>query len=105
MNDRLVATTIVEELGRNGTLGLEALYKKVKKLHGDMGGQFFNKTLMAMETRLDSGGVHWEMPRGTDAELAALKASCEHLGKLRDEVIEMGTLPPLGEWSKVNPNL
>ena len=25
--------------------------------------------------------------------------------KLRDEVIEMGVLPPLDEWSKVNPNL
>lgn len=49
MNDRLVATTIVEELGRNGALGVEALYKKVKKLHGDMGEQFFNKTLMTME--------------------------------------------------------
>jgi malate dehydrogenase len=65
----------------------------------------FEKTLMAMETRLDSGGVHWQMPRGTDAELAELKASYEHLCKLRDEVIGMGLLPALGEWSEVNPNL
>jgi malate dehydrogenase len=65
----------------------------------------FEKTMMAMETRLDSKGVHWEMPRGTDDEIAALRASYEHLAKLRDEVIEMGVLPPLGEWSKVNPKL
>ena len=49
MNDRLVATTIVEALGRNGALGVEALYKRVKKIHGDVGGQFYNKTLMTME--------------------------------------------------------
>ena len=38
-------------------------------------------------------------------EIAALKASYEHLAKLRDEVVEMGLLPPLAEWKKVNPNL
>ena len=65
----------------------------------------FEKTLMAMETRIDTDGVHWEMPRGTDEELAALRASYEHLVKLRDEVIDMGILPPLSEWSRVNPNL
>ena len=42
---------------------------------------------------------------GTDDELNALKASYEHLTKLRDEVIEMGVLPPLEQWSNVNPNL
>ena len=65
----------------------------------------FEKTLMAMETRLDADGVHWEMPRGTDDELAALRASYEHLIKLRDEVVSMGLLPPIDAWSKVNPNL
>jgi malate dehydrogenase len=65
----------------------------------------FEKTMMAMETRIDGSGVHGETPRGTDDEIAALKASYTHLAKLRDEVIGMGTLPALGEWSKVNPNL
>ena len=45
------------------------------------------------------------MPHGTDEELAALRASYEHLVKLRDEVIDMGQLPPLAEWSSVNPRL
>jgi malate dehydrogenase len=65
----------------------------------------FEKTLMAMETRVDADGVHWEMPRGTDDELAALRASYEHLVKLRDEVVEMGLLPKPSEWSSVNPHL
>ena len=65
----------------------------------------FEKIMMAMETRLDAEGVFWEMPRGTDEEIEALRASYAHLSKLRDEVIEMGTLPPLADWSKVNSNL
>jgi len=63
------------------------------------------KIFMGMETRLDSGGVHWEMPVGSDDEIAALRASFQHLAKLRDEVVEMGILPPLDEWSSVNSNL
>ena len=45
------------------------------------------------------------MPQGTDEEIAALRASYEHLGKLRDEVIEMGVLPPLADWGSVNSHL
>lgn len=64
-----------------------------------------DQIFMGMETTLDGGGVKWTMPKGTDDELAALKASFEHLAKLRDEVIEMGILPPLDKWSSVNSNL
>lgn len=65
----------------------------------------FRQCMMAMETSLGNDGVTWQMPTGTTEELAALKASYEHLVKLRDEVIEMGLLPPLEEWVEVNPNL
>lgn len=65
----------------------------------------FRQVMMAMETSLGSDGITWSMPTGTDEELAALKASYEHLVNLRDEVIEMGLLPPLEEWAQVNPNL
>jgi len=65
----------------------------------------FEKSMMGMETTIGANGVTWKMPKGTDDEIAALRASCEHLGKLRDEVIEMGVLPPLSEWSQVNSNL
>ena len=61
--------------------------------------------MMAMETRLTREGVSWKMPGGTADELAALRASYEHLCKLRDEVVGMGVLPPLDQWSKVNPRL
>ncbi len=65
----------------------------------------FEKILMAMETRIDRDGVHWEMPRGTEQELTALRASYEHLVKLRDETIALGSLPPIAEWAKINPFL
>ncbi|NIW75671.1 MAG: malate dehydrogenase, partial [Gemmatimonadetes bacterium] len=43
-----------------------------------------------METTLDGDGVSWTMPSGTESEIAELRASAEHLTKLRDEVVEMG---------------
>ena len=64
-----------------------------------------SQVMMAMETRLDGQGVHPAMPAGTDEEIAALRASYEHVAKLRDEVIGMGVLPPLDRWSELNPHL
>jgi malate dehydrogenase len=58
----------------------------------------YEKILMAVETRLDREGLHGTIPRGTPEEMAALRASYEHLVKMRDEVIGMGVLPPLAEW-------
>lgn len=65
----------------------------------------FDKIMMAMETTLGTDGLRAAMPRGSDADVAALKESYQHLCKLRDEVIEMGVLPPLDQWTTVNPNL
>jgi len=65
----------------------------------------FQQIMMAMETRLGPEGVTWRMPEGTDEEQAALRASYNHLTKLRDEVVEMGVLPPLSDWTRVNPRL
>ena len=65
----------------------------------------FRNVMMAMETTLGSGGVEWQVPAGTDDEMSALRASYEHLIKLRDEVIEMGVLPPIDDWAQVNANL
>ena len=65
----------------------------------------FTQTLMAMETTLGSDGVSWTMPKGTEEEIAELRASAKHLVKLRDEVIEFGVLPPLDAWGDINPNL
>jgi len=65
----------------------------------------FQKIMMAMETELGRDGLKLSMPSGTPEEIEALKASYHHLVKLRDEVIGMGVLPPLDQWSAVNPNL
>jgi malate dehydrogenase len=65
----------------------------------------FNCIMMAMETTLTHDGVSYEIPAGTAEELEELKESYGHLCKLRDEVIAMGVLPPLDQWSTVNPNL
>jgi malate dehydrogenase len=65
----------------------------------------FEKILMAMETRLDRHGCRWEMPRGTEQEMDDLRASYEHLARLRDETIGLGALPPLDAWPRVNPHL
>ena len=65
----------------------------------------FSQIMMAMETKLSSDGVTYTMPNGTDEEISELKESYGHLCKLRDEVVQMGILPPLDEWSKTNPNL
>jgi malate dehydrogenase len=65
----------------------------------------FEKIMMAMETELTGDGLKLSMPEGLPEEIEALKASYQHLVKLRDEVIGMGVLPPLDQWSAANPNL
>lgn len=65
----------------------------------------FEKIMMAVETTLDQNGLSGVMPTGSDADIQALRESYQHLCKLRDEVIEMGILPPLSDWETVNPNL
>ena len=69
----------------------------------DAGG--FEKIMMAMETNLSADGLSYTVPKGTAEEAEALKESYNHLSKLRDEVVEMGILPPLSDWSTTNPNL
>nr|MBL6516482.1 malate dehydrogenase [Leyella stercorea] len=34
-----------------------------------------------------------------------LAKSYEHLCKMRDEIVELGIVPPVAEWTKMNPNL
>ena len=65
----------------------------------------FHHILMAMETTVDSGGVHFKEITGTPQEQEALERSYRHLCDMRDEVIELGILPPVSEWKNLNPNL
>lgn len=65
----------------------------------------FDQIMMAMETTIGADGVSYKMPEGSESEIGELKESYTHLCKLRDEVVEMGILPPLAEWKDANPNL
>jgi malate dehydrogenase len=93
-------------------------YASVEMIRAAMGGDAFRwpsgcyvnipgfeHIMMAMETTLDKTGVSYGEVKGTDSEVAELKQSYGHLVKLRDEVIAMGIIPPVGEWGRVNPNL
>ena len=70
-----------------------------------LNGEGFNNIMMAMPAKLSAAGAEWSMPEGADSDIAALRASYDHLVALRNETIENGILPPLDEWSTVNPNL
>ncbi|MDE6335511.1 MAG: malate dehydrogenase [Muribaculaceae bacterium] len=65
----------------------------------------FKNIMMAMETTVTKEGVQTKPFSGTPAEEADLEKSYKHLCELRDEVISMGVLPPVADWSKINPNL
>ena len=95
-------------------------YQAVKMIEGAMGGEPFTlpagcyvncdkcgykNVMMAMPTIIDKDGVHFTAPKGTDEEMASLKASYEHLCKMRDEIVELGIIPPVNEWAKDNANL
>ncbi len=58
-----------------------------------------------METTITKDGVIYEEVKGTKEEMAELKKSYEHLQNLRDEVIEMGVIPPIDQWHTLNPYL
>ena len=65
----------------------------------------FSHIMMAMETTIDKNGVTVQPMSGTPEEEKELDQSYKHLCALRDEVIELGIMPPIAEWSKINPNL
>ena len=65
----------------------------------------FKNVMMAMPTVIDANGVSYKAPKGTAEEMAALKASYEHLCKMRDEIVALGIVPAIKDWKKMNPNL
>jgi len=93
-------------------------YLSVEMIRAAMGGEPFRfpvgtyvKTdkydhiMMAMKTTMTSEGARYEIPQGTPEENAKLDASYEHLCKMRDELVTLNIVPPISEWSKINPNL
>ena len=65
----------------------------------------FDHIMMAMETTIGADGAHYRVVEGTPEEHKALEQSYERLCKMRDEVIEMGVIPAIDQWSTLNPNL
>lgn len=65
----------------------------------------FKNVMMAMPSTIDATGVHYTDIKGSAEEMAALEASYKHLQNMRDEVINLGVLPAISEWSKYNNNL
>ena len=62
----------------------------------------FKHIMMAMETTISKDGVKCKEITGTREEQDEMEKSYQHLCKLRDEIIEMGIIPPIKDWHKLN---
>ncbi len=93
-------------------------YLSVEMIRSVMGGEPFrwpagtyvkngkyNNIMMAMNTTLDENGCTFTVPEGTPEENAKLDASYEHLCHMRDELVDLDIVPPISEWTTINPNL
>ena len=93
-------------------------YNAVKMIEAAMGGAPFTwpagcyvkdgaykGVMMAMPSVIDKSGAHFSAPEGTAEEMAGLQRSYEHLCKMRDEIIDLGIIPPVAEWKTLNPSL
>ena len=93
-------------------------YLSVEMIRSAMGGEKFpwpagtyvnngkyNNIMMAMDTTIDENGCSFTVPEGTPYENAKLDASYEHLCHMRDELVTLDIVPPISEWTKINPNL
>ena len=93
-------------------------YNSVKMIEAAMGGEPFTwpagcyvkdgefaNVMMAMPSVIDANGVSFKAPAGTAEEMAALRASYDHLCKMRDEIIDLGIIPAVADWKKANPNM
>ncbi len=93
-------------------------YLSVEMIRSVMGGEKFrfpvgtyvcnekyNHIMMAMDTTLDAEGCHYQMPVGTEEEIAKLDASYAQLCKMRDELVTLNIVPEISKWGEINPNL
>lgn len=93
-------------------------YLSIEMIAAAMGGKIFHfpagayvdndkykHILMALDTEITNEGVKIKEMKGTPEEIAELDKSYEHLCSLRDEVIQMGILPPTDKWHEINKNL
>jgi malate dehydrogenase len=64
-------------------------------------GEFAN-VMMAADATFGADGLVGDLPDADAEDMAALRASYQHVCALRDEVIAEGILPPVTEWGKLN---
>ena len=108
--------TIIKLRGRSSFQS--PAYVSVEMMRAAMGGdpfrwpagcyvnsQGFNNVMMAMETNITKDGVSYSEIKGTPEEMDELRKSYQHLTDLRQQVIEMGVIPPVEQWHSINPNL
>lgn len=108
--------TIIKLRGRSSFQS--PAYVSVEMMRAAMGGdpfrwpagcyvnsQGFDNVMMAMETNITIDGVSYSEIKGTPEEMDELKKSYQHLVDLRQQVIEMGIIPPVEQWHTINPNL
>lgn len=93
-------------------------YVSIEMIRAAMGGEPFRwpagcfvsdhrykNVMMARETTITREGVTYQEIEGLPEEEAVLDKSYKHLEGMREQIIEMGVIPPVAEWHKVNPNL
>ena len=93
-------------------------YVSIEMIAAAMGGNAFrwpagaymntpeiNHIMMATETSITKDGVECKEIKGLPSAMAELKESYKHLCALRDEVIEMGIIPPVDKWKELNSNI
>lgn len=93
-------------------------YVSVRMIEAAMGGEEFtwpagryvsfagiDHIMMAMEVTITKNGSAYEEVVGTAEEMDSLKKSYEHLVAMRQEVIDLGVVPPVEKWGEINPNL
>ena len=93
-------------------------YVSVRMIEAAMGGAEFtwpagryvsfagiDHIMMAMEVTITKNGSAYEEVVGTAEEMDALKKSYKHLVTMRQEVIDLGVVPPVEKWGEINPNL
>lgn len=105
---------------RGRSSNLSPAYVSIEMIEAAMGGKKFTlpagcfvkdgmygykNVCMAMQSTIDANGVSYTEAKLTAEEKSQLDASYEHLCKMRDEVIGMGVLPAVADWSKYNKNL
>ena len=105
---------IIDLRGRSSFQSPAYLYRDDSRSYGRAAFPLASRSLCqqrSFQSHHDGNGNHykqkteWNASQSTELpkKKKELEKSYEHLCKLRDEVIEMGVMPPIAEWHRLNP--